>query len=185
MFLSQPLIDLKRPVWAQCPSVQSCVNAPNGRRGRVQCWVLQGARTSEALTGPWNTARRGSGGALPPNGVSSSLLPHRAAFITALGVGFEGFLWSLWVRLCHHSSLPELQSVLPLRLLPALSITLAFVCATCYNFFFFLLCVIWPCFLLLLVHTVKYSFCFQLQLCNQCEIIFFKQLVRISFSPFK
>lgn len=61
------------------------------------CLALQRQR-------PW-TQSRGSGGALPPKGVSSSLLPHWAAFIPALGVGFVGFLWSPWIRLCHRSSL--------------------------------------------------------------------------------
>lgn len=47
----------------------------------------------EELTGPEHRGEAvGEGGALPPNGVSSSPLPHWVAFIPALGVGFEGFL---------------------------------------------------------------------------------------------
>lgn len=83
------------------------------------CLALQRQRSSQAL----NTETRQQGGAAP-NGVSSSLLPHRAAFIPALGVGFEGFLWSPWIRLCHHSSLPELQFVLSFCLIPSLPIIL-------------------------------------------------------------
>lgn len=51
--------------------------------------VLFSTSEAEELTGPW-TQRHCGGGALPPNGVSSPLLPRRASFIWAPGVGFEG-----------------------------------------------------------------------------------------------
>lgn len=92
-------------------------------------------------------------GALPPNGVSSSLLPHCAAFITALGVGFEGFLWSLWVRLCH-PLIPPWAPACARSPSHFCSVHHSRFCLCCLSFYFLLLCIICPCFLLLLVHTV-------------------------------
>lgn len=79
--------------------------APNGRRFRVVCRCcrvqMEGgvSGTSEALAGPppppqpmGHTGRPGGGWAvpLPPDAVSSPLLPHGAAFIAALGRSSEG-----------------------------------------------------------------------------------------------
>lgn len=44
---------------------------------------------------------------LPPDAVSSPLLPQRAASIAALGPSSEGSLWSPWIRLCRCSSFQQ------------------------------------------------------------------------------
>lgn len=115
--------------------------------------------TSEAeeLAGPEHRGAA-AGGASAPNGVSSSLLPHWAAFIPALGVGFEGFLWSHRICCCHRSSPPWA----PVCALAAPFLVLSIIIALPFSDFFSLsLCN--SCFRLLLVWILWINSCFPLK----------------------